>query len=190
MRRSSFFAFVLAGIFLACNSGSDDQSGSKSTYFDLKGFVGEQIALLTDLHPVVFRNMRIDGQKDQYMGAEVDWARELDLFVQADLNKPSLRESYTITRPDSLTYEYHPKPEEKPTVEYLKVVLDPVALKPALVEARIRTNNKLYDSAKNLRMECGMQGKEWRINSYEISGYQDLTLAEKKHFSTKTSITY
>ncbi len=180
---------MLMASAIACGSSSEQKEAAANGFYDLRGFVEEQTELLTALHPMVFKRMRIDGNKDQYMGADIDWEKELELFARADLNKPAVAGEYEMVR-EGRTYEYRPKDGAQLSVEYLKIELDSLTSKPLLVEARVRTDNKLYESAKDLRMECGNVGTVWRIKAYEISGYQDLAGTRKKHFSTSSTITY
>ena len=84
--------------------------------------------------------MAINEKRNQQTTRDINWTRELELFTQADINKPALRSSYQITRPDSLTYQYTLKnSEERLTVRSLNVRLDAATRKPSRIDAVLQT---------------------------------------------------
>ncbi len=164
------------------------QQHEPDVYYNVKGFVQEQIQLLSQQKPTVSKSMMVGDQREQRTTHEVNWQKELELFVQADINKPAYRASYSIGRPDSLTYEYTLKSEEDLPVRHLKVVLDRPSGKPALIEATILSENKLYESEKNLLLRSASQGGAWRVQSYRIQGFQELAISSRKPFDVQVTV--
>lgn len=132
--------------------------------------------------------MQVDGEEEVRTTKEVDWAQELELFVQADINKPAYRLSYTTARPDSLTYEYRIRPGEDLPVRYLRIKLNAPQGQPEEIEAKIQTENKLYQSEKNLLLRSGAVEGTWRVQFYRIQGYQELVVSERKPFAISGQI--
>lgn len=153
-------------------------------YYDVAGFVKNQIADLSNRKPMVQKSVRINNQRSRQATADLNWSRELELFSQADINKPALRSSYQITRPDSLTYQYTLKPsEERLTVRSLTVRLDPATRQPRRIEAVLQTSNALYSSERHLLLENGpAQNRQWQIRHYQLTGYQKLSYFDKSEF--------
>jgi hypothetical protein len=105
------------------------------------------------------------------------------LFTQADINKPALRTSYQISRPDSLTYQYTLKNlADQLTVQSLTVQVDSATHQPRRIEAVLQTSNPLYSSERNLLLESGPTGGQWRVNHYRLSGFQKLPYFDKNRF--------
>ena len=141
-----FFPILLVCLlFTACdNPAKQDQA---LVYYDVAGFINNQISDLSARHPAVQKTVSVDNKRSQQTTADINWSRELGLFSQADINKPALRNSYQIDRPDSLTYIYTLKPtEERLTVQSLTVRLDETTRKPQQIEAVLQTDNPLYTS--------------------------------------------
>jgi hypothetical protein len=157
-------------------------------YYDVEGFVQEQIDLLGRQKPLVNKVMVVSGAREKRSTAEINWQKELELFIQADINKPAYRNSYAINRPDSVTYEYKVQTEEDLPVRFLRVVLDEPGGKPALIEAQILSENKLYESEKNLQLRSGQQGADWRVQSYRIRGFQELVISSRKPFDVQATV--
>lgn len=159
-----------------------------NVYYDVEGFIRDQIELLNEEKPLVKKNMVVSEERESRTTRQVDWNKELELFLQSDINKPAYRKSYAIVQSDSLTFEYTLNTEEDLPVRYLRVVLNDSTGKPDLLEARLLSENKLYESRKNLRLSCGMRKGEWRIVSYQIQGFQELITSSRKPFDVQATI--
>ena len=168
----------------SCQTPGD--AAQTRNYFDLKGFIETQVTELNKRKPLVSKTMTMGTDKDSISTTAIDWAKELELFTQADLNKQAYQLSYEITQPNPFTFEYVLKSGEKLTVKSLKVVVDETSKPPKLIEALLKEENKLYDSEKQLSLTCTLRPEGiWLIKTYEISGFQHLTMADKKDFSVK-----
>ena len=74
-------------------------------------------------------------------------------------------------------------------IKSLKIVIDEMSKQPKLVEALLKEENKLYDSEKRLSLTCTMRPEGvWLLKTYEINGFQHLTMSDKKPFSVKGTI--
>ncbi|WP_159469545.1 hypothetical protein [Dyadobacter sp. 3J3] len=183
----SFFTQILylfCGIFLfltSCDSAQEKQS-KVMTYYDLKGFIESQISVLNKEKPEVVKTMSVSGKNETRTSREMDWKKELELFIQADINKPAYSKSYSITKPDSLTIVYALTTGESLPVRYLKIEMDKTSGTPVLVQALLRAENKLYQSEKNIEMHGSVKGGLWYLKTYKITGYQKLATMDKKVF--------
>ena len=177
--RAVFPVFLVCLFFTACdNPAKQDQA---PVYYDVAGFVSNQIRDLSARHPAVQKTVSVDKKQSQQTTADINWNRELVLFSQADINKPALRNSYQIEQPDSLTYIYTLKPtEERLTVQSLTVRLDETTRKPRQIEAVLQTDNPLYTSKRHLLFETG-PGNE--AIHYKITGFQKLAYATERDFT-------
>jgi hypothetical protein len=184
-----YFLFSIICIFALSNCQNPSDTVQTKTYFDLKGFIEQQIIELNKRKPLVNKEMTMGNDKDETETTNIDWAKELELFIQADLNKQAYQLSYVISNPTPNTYLYSLKSEEKLPVKSLKVVVDETSQQPNLVEALLEEENKLYDSQKRLLLTCAMRPEGvWLLKTYEVSGYQHLTLTDKKTFSVKGTV--
>ena len=179
-----FLLLSLAGLFFSCQPSPE--TTSVKTYYDLKGFLEKQVIGLNKQKPSVLKETKIGNSKDQKTTNAIDWNKELEIFLQTDLNKPAYKLSYVINRPDSTTYEYRLKDGEKMTVKYLKISVGLLSKQIEKLEAVVKQSNQLYHSEKQLLFTCApAQNGQWQIKTYEVSGFQQLAMAEKKTFSVK-----
>ena len=160
------------------------QQNQPNVYYDVLGYVKGQIADLSIKKPIISKTVAINEKRNQQTTRDISWSRELELFTQADINKPALRSSYQITRPDSLTYQYTLKhSEERLTVRSLLVKVDSMTHRPSRIEAVLQTNNPLYSSERHLRLDSGPDGaQQWRVQHYTVSGFQKLPYFDKNEF--------
>jgi AAA15 family ATPase/GTPase len=180
-----YFCILLLLSAIACSPEPTDQT---KHYYDLKGFIDAQIKVLNQQKPTVNKQMTADGKTEQRQMIVSDWAKELELFRQLDLNKQAYILSYQTTRADSLTYLYTLKPTEKAPVRSLKIRLNKNS-QVADIEAIVKTENSLYDSEKKLTLNCDTDKKRsWTIKNYSVKGHQHLTMTDKKAFEVVGSV--
>ncbi|QJD78850.1 hypothetical protein [Spirosoma rhododendri] len=185
MRLSIGFVALFALTISSCSDPA--KSDQPPVYFDVLGYVRQQIAGLSAQKPLVNKDATINKEHSHHSTRDIDWARELDLFTQADINKPALRSSYRITRPDSLTYQYTLKPtEERLTVRSLTVRLDAATRQPRQIDAVLKTSNALYSSERHLTLDSGPASeKTWRVQHYKLAGYQKLSYFDQNTFQVE-----
>jgi hypothetical protein len=172
------YSFLL---LLVVSCGEDKNEEEQGNFYNLKGFVTEQINLLTELKPVVSKKMMVGDSVETTQTTVIDWGKELELFAQADLNKPVNNLIYDTVE-DSLGVIYTLKEGENAPVRFLKIVLNQRSQKPRSIEIKLTTKNQLYESQKNLSLSCGEVKGKWRILSYQVRGFQDLVMSDRKSF--------
>ncbi|MGA0556216.1 hypothetical protein ACO2Q8_06185 [Larkinella sp. VNQ87] len=170
------YAFALLLGLAACSNPA--REAPAGTYYDLKAYIEQQINQLQKQQPTVVKQAGFGVEKEQTTTKTIDWSRELDLFLQADINKQAYQSSYRKNRPDSLTYEYTLKTGESIPVQVLRIELDSTTRQPRRVRATLRTKNSLYESERTVWLEAD-QGA---IKHYHIEGFQQLAWLEPKRF--------
>ncbi len=179
-----FFACFILTIF-SCNSPSS-QSDTK-TYFDLKGLLDAQIKLLNQSKPLVKKSLMVSNNQEQTAVTITDWEKELELFRQADLNKPAYKQSYETIKSekaDTTTIEYRLKNTEKLPVKVLRIFLNKDQQFMGLW-AEVHQENMIYHSDKTLLMSCDPSKSGATIKSYQVKGYQKLVYFDEKPFSVR-----
>jgi hypothetical protein len=180
------YILILSFLLVGCTDAKEsDESTKISVYYDLEGFIEEQITLLTRQKPLVTKTVEKDDENETRNDPAIDWNKELELFKQADINKAALKSSYTITRSDSLHYEYKLKEGEFALVQYLNIIIDPNSGKPSQIKAQLLNENKLFNSEKWVSLHCVANNGIWRISYYEIKGYQKLSVFSESSYYIK-----
>lgn len=172
---------LLLLLFLASCTQSENKIQSKS-YYDLAGLMNQQISDLSEKKPVVDKTVILVDKQERIETKDIDWNKELELFIQADLNKQSYQSGYTIDVKDKRV-NYQLKAGEKLSVTGLTIEFDEKDL-PKHIEATIHTKNYLYESDKKLTAELVNN----QLKSYKIEGYQELFVGSRKHFSVEGKI--
>jgi len=177
--------FLFALIISGCQNAPPQNQ--PNVYYDVAGYVKRQIADLSSRKPLVSKTALINAKTSRQDSRDVNWSRELELFTQADINKPALRSSYQIIRPDSLTYQYTlKKSEERLTVRSLRVQLDVATRQPRRIEAVLQTDNALYASERHVLLESELAGRNrWQVRHYKLSGFQKLPYFERNNFAVE-----
>lgn len=175
--------YLFISILLIGCSQAETQNTTK-TYFDLTGLVNQQIKTLNKTQPLTLKNLLMGEKKETLNTSKIDWQKELELFLQADLNKQSYQLSYNkIEMPSMLIYEL--KKDENLPVKSLRIVFD-ADKTPQRIDALMQVNNYLYQSEKTLSMDFDKS----QLKSYHIEGWQELFVGSKKGFEVNGILTY
>lgn len=172
MRISNLFVLSISFfIFLACNSPSGKPDGKMKVlpYYDLKGFLEQEIEKLDSV--TVTKVSRINNEENQntLKFSKQDWLEELDVFFRADINKPSLLNSFTTeVIQDYLIHRA--KPEVKTPVKEIKVRI--VNDMPVWITFKIAEENIFYTSYT--LGELYMNNADNRIDHYSIETTQKI----------------
>lgn len=180
-------ACILVFSLVSCRQ-EENRDDAPKLYYDLRGFIENQIVYLNEKKPQVSKTAVLASKHEVSKTDAVDWKKELELFVQADINKPSYRQSYEVVRNGPQHFEYRLKRGNDLPVAYLKVDTDSLLKQPTYVEAVIRTKNKVYHSEKKVILHVVNRNNLPEVSSYEVSGYQKLIFVEKKVFSVHGQI--
>ncbi len=165
---------IISLLFVGC--AETKTQNSTKIYFDLAGLVSQQITELNKNQPLTHKNLLIEEKTEALNTTKIDWAKELELFLQADLNKQSYQLSYDKSETPRMAI-YTLKASEKLPVKQLKVVFDEEN-SPKHIEALLQTKNYLYESEKHLSMDFDQK----QLKNYKIEGCQKLFVGKKKAF--------
>ncbi|MCE7043697.1 hypothetical protein [Dyadobacter sp. CY312] len=183
------FLFLAVFLILSCDSKVEDDQNNEKIFYDLAGFVNQQVSELNKLKPAVTKMTIMGVESNQIETSDINWQKELELFSQADINKPAFRQSYSVSRPDSSTFLYVSKEGDRLPIRRLQIVVDSTNA-PLVVEAFIKSDNKLYTSEKSISMRCSNVGNMLMIKSYRVEGFQKLVMMDKKPFLIEAQISY
>lgn len=157
-------------------SCSQEATTTQKVNFDLAGVIQNQINQLSKTKPSVSKTVFLNSEQENIKTKDIDWSKELSLFLEADLNKQAYQSSYDVSKTDS-TEIYTLKSTENLPVKALKLFFDS---KKNLnhVEASLQTKNYLYESEKELSLTL----EESKLKNYEIKASQELFIGKKKDF--------
>ncbi len=170
MRKLLIISLLLAG----CTESSNENTSKY--YYDLSGLINQKISQLTENKPLTQKTLSIGDKTETIKTKDIDWNKELELFLQADLNKQSYQLSYTQDSTQN-TVVYQLKKGEKLPVKSLSIEFDEQK-SPKHIEALMQVENYLYKSEKHILMDL----EKKQLKSYQIEGWQELFVGKKKGF--------
>ena len=151
----------------------------KEFFFDLKQYMENQIAVLDSLKPKAKKIVTTDGTRETKIIDNINWKRELQPFLEVDLNKPACKDSYSIDTvadsndKDAYTIMYQTK-DLSLTTKLMTIEFNHYR-KPIQITVVNKTKNNLYSSYQNLIYRP--------LIGYSISGSQDVNVAQKSNYS-------
>jgi len=90
-------ALLCFGLF-ACQSTLSEQPDGKPVtlaFFDLKGYMAEQIKDLKARQPKVNKQVSINGKNETLHLDSIDFEEELAIFTNSDINRPAWSDQYS-----------------------------------------------------------------------------------------------
>jgi len=179
---------LISGFLVSGCEKEATQQKTINTYFDLKGLIENQIVYLNERKPKVTKTIVLNGKKEINSTASIDWKKELELFTQADINKPAYKNSYSIIRKNAAEFEYRLNAKEDLNVRFLKVKMDTIQKQPRFIQALLRSENRIYESEKYIELTFSNINNEWQPVSYSVKGYQKLLMMDPKTFNVFAKI--
>lgn len=164
---------ILSILLWSC--GAESQEGQTKKYFDLKGLIEQQIVLLKTKKPVIEKTIVMSDKSENKQIKAIDWTRELELFTQADLNKPAYIGSYQVDS-SAIGVKYTLKTTENLPIKFLNITK--IGENAMEIEALVSSENYLYQSEKHLKLGLA----KMLITDYQIDGFQKVIFGAKKAF--------
>lgn len=176
---------TLSGL-TACEPPNQTTNGNAQPYFDLKGFVQKQIAVLAKQQPSVKKQVRNDSKKATKTLKVKDWEKELRMFANADINKSALIGTYEVSK-NGNTIKYTAK-EEKNSVKEMVVELGENEKVATSVKITVGGDNALFASGTKLSFSCQKEGKDYRLKTYTIDGFQKIIFSGKRPYFIQAEV--
>jgi len=165
---------LLLGSGYACNKPEIKETGAELQYFDLKGYFGKQDTLLTQQNPGVNKTVNHNGANESKNVHISSWKKELNLFIESDINKPAWKQSYDVqSNNDSTVYK-----AKFPELKTREIVIRKKAGQVTQIAIVNKTHNILYNTTERLvyapnayyLIEKMQQVKIMGANKYLIKG--------------------
>jgi len=175
--KNYFLLLLLIVCFAACVPMSATNEADKK-YFDLVQFVNTQINELNAQKPQIRKKVLLGGEIDEIVSDTLNWEKELALFKEADINSPSLRDSYDIEEDKARHSITYIAKESKLKVKEIKITFDKQSQVGSVSIKQIKIffseDNRLYELQRDLVMEL----KNNLLSAYSIKGFQKVILKD------------
>jgi hypothetical protein len=155
--------------FSACRP----EIASAPKYFDIRGYFTKEIATLNKLNKHVLKTVTHNGSTESKEVLIKDWARELDLFIGSDINKPAWKNSYTIVNENGL-FIYKSK---EPELHIVQMLIKTDKQKVNWILIYTRSKNVLYLTSEKLTY--------YPDSLYIIEKDQKVRLMGKNHYEVR-----
>lgn len=178
-----YLSFLLLILCSACGE-TEELATSEKYYYDLAGWLQSEITDLSAGKPTIEKQTSLAGKSESLETSEVDWSKELELFMKADLNKPAYKNSYTTDQPNASLVVYTLKPTENLVVQQLTIRYDSLGQQPVQIDGELESVNKLYESRRSFSLFV----EEGHLKSFHVHGYQKLVMMDKRPFDIRVTI--
>lgn len=185
---------VLLIVVSSCQLASDNKKEVRS-YFDLNGFIHQLITdqLSASKYPVIKTSIA-NGTEEQVVVEKPDslfWNTELTPLIKADINKPSLVDSYKIN--DGLKEQnsnlkklvYSAKPETNTDVIRLEIKYLENIAEVRQVVVWVETKNPVYSARQKIDLWVNRYKNQLLIDSLSIKGFNKTLLQDSLQYKSK-----
>ncbi|MES2797567.1 MAG: hypothetical protein V4683_16480 [Bacteroidota bacterium] len=146
-------------------------------YFDIKALFTKQIGQLTKEKPRFVKQIEINGEKETKETGSIDWKKELDPFVQMDINKPANLGSYEAIETDS-TIKYTLKSTERKQIKAININKEVGSNQILWIQIESSDENVLYSWNKKITGTF----KNAELEKYNIEGEQKILIFDKESY--------
>jgi len=165
------YILVLALALFSCNQRKEAEANTDLLYFDIKGYFGKEISRLQRLNPIVNKTVSVNGAAESKTAKIADWAKELAIFVNADINKTSWKGSFKTKEQDGV--DIYTSDNKKIPIKKVSITWN--GQKAGKIEIIIDNKNILYQSQDTLTY-CP-------DSLYTIKKQQKIRLLKEKKYS-------
>lgn len=164
MKKSKIFLLFL--IVFACDSASETKAVKH--YFDTKSELEKIIEVNNQIKPNVHKVWMYNAKKSDAMVSDINWNKELKLFLDADLNKSSYVTSYdSVKSLNSLSYSL--KKGENLPIRKVSITMDSLGKMVAMKSIR-KSENYFFSMGSEIELSI----KDGKLKSYEIVSTEKL----------------
>jgi hypothetical protein len=185
MQKFLIYIFFLTIVFLlfSCENTSTAPEG-----FTLNVFLDEQIRQLEQTRPEVLKKASVEEKTENQTLKNLNWNKELDLFRQTDVLRPSLINRYTQQQmPHSKIFTL--KAGENLPVQTLTLTYDQDSTQITRLEAFVKQENYLYKTERHLQMDLTkLPSGKMQLQTYSISGKRKLVFASETTYSVQANL--
>ncbi|MCC5931795.1 MAG: hypothetical protein JJU28_21290 [Cyclobacteriaceae bacterium] len=168
---------LFLGGMISCNVSVRESSIQNAEFFKLRELIDDQALRLSENNALLYKQAFIDEEfSDQLLMHEAcKWAKELEIFKDADLNIPALKNSYSYSMHETDTGVLHKwkslYPYETKVDEFL--VFKNIRKEPSLIKSTMKYGNYLYQTEKFFELnlvyddDLGLLLKEYKIEGWK-----------------------
>lgn len=177
---------------LACSDSNTAPEDREIYYYDVRGQLNAQLQELSTASAHLNKSTQVDEvvEEAKLQPDSAGWRRELDIFFQADINKPVFKNLYndsSFHQSDTLVRVYQSKEKRETGVNYLKVYQMPEGVT-AKLEAEFSEKNNMYTSERLMQLFFIPSGDSIRLSHYRISGLQKMILKDAVKYNVAGEI--
>lgn len=187
-QKGSLFLLCISFLMGACQN--TPEITDSTSILNLEELIESQIEFLSETNPEVEKIMVLNEKEDRVKTREINWSDELAYFLEADISKASLRDSYEIVNSDTLTETYRLREGQSHSVTEMEVLYSGKTGEVEKVVILVKKENRLFKISRELSLMMDGAKDQNRLLAYEIKGVQRQALSEDKYFTIKGSIHY
>ncbi len=186
------YMLLLSTMLTACESEVGKKVQSTGVYYDVAGFLDQQLQWLDSLGPKVEKVVEAEGVKElkKITLDSLGWAKELAVFYRADINDPILRDAYEKDQSEgdaNKTITYIAK-EASAKVQWLKISYHNQAVEH--IAARIQEDNILYKSKSKIELDFDPAQEPPLLMRYAIQQSQKILFRDTVLYSVEGQLNW
>lgn len=171
-----YFLIIITLFFTACQTPTTPQKIAQTpSYYDLNGFFEKEIKTLEQQKVKLQKKIQQNGVVEEHLIDVNNWAEELQVFKESDLNKPSWKHKYSLDSTlieDSLVLLHYKALDETLNIQVLDIKLENNMVHSILIIKK--TSSQIYESQQYLTYIPQ--------KSYSIKNSQDVVLIDKNEY--------
>ena len=188
LRKLLFSGILIPFLGLAgCSEPAPVKPVSGEAYFDVPGFMQQQLVLLKQQQPALQKTVWVNHEKPEtHQLKTVNWEEELQHFLEIDLNKKALQGAYQVSEENTAAGKrtvYTRKPDVNTPVKTLEIFTDQANAVKELRAVSEEKNALFYNREERVLN----LGNDQILQKYYVSGVQKVVLFDSLHYTAKAA---
>jgi hypothetical protein len=188
-------SWTIPVLLMSCGDKTGSNKPIRPVIFSIKTLINDQVKELKRMDFTIDKITLINDKKEEifFKPDSGFWNREFEIFLTADIGKPSMRDRYNTHESDSAGYHlinYESLDPATGGTKFMTLYMDSLGI---LKEIKIlyQEYNFMYQSNRILRMKfsraSSLRGNI--INFYGINGYQKIIFRDPMRYEIEANLT-
>ncbi|MCF6361518.1 MAG: hypothetical protein L3J29_12250 [Cyclobacteriaceae bacterium] len=188
--------FLSTLLVMQCTS-PEANTGSSASYFDVTSFTQNLIEQQFQRGASVVKTTNVNGVIEERLISDTDslfWVTELTPLLNADINKPSLKEAYLVeieveeVNSNLLKTIYSAQPSLKSKVKLIEIKYLGKPEEVRQIFAVMQTDNPVYSTHQSIHIWINNQEGKLIIDSLKIEGFNKTVLLDSMVYSSTINL--
>ncbi|MBB3697368.1 hypothetical protein KMW28_04255 [Flammeovirga yaeyamensis] len=178
--------YFLASIIFSCDVITSEEENHQLYNYDINALIQKTVKDMDQTEVIVKKKVNYDGKTSEISVSDINWDSELEVFNDADINRPIFKDSYkkVETKEGQDIKIKYTSQSDKNEVKWLEITQNDQGITTS-IQFLIKSKNALFQKEKVGKLTYSNDGF---LNQYSIQGNQDVVILGQKNYNIEAFV--